>query len=367
MNQINQKTPAIMITIDVEDWFQVENFKPYIPFSTWDTRELRVEQNVHKLLDLFDSFNENVLKEKDGITNRKEWLNDENEKVDISQLHPEGEKKINQVNPVNPVGKGNSKLANGQNNSKLKIQKSKLPRKVKATFFVLGWIAQRLPNMVREIGHRGHEIASHGYNHELCGNINHSDLKQDLLKSKKLLEDITGSEIYGYRAPSFSIDNDILKVIEDCGYQYDSSYNSFSLHGRYGKVNLNGQPKHGIAIKLSDTFYELPITNLKLRIKNSKFKIELPWGGGGYFRLIPWPIFKYGMEMILNKDKAIIFYMHPWELDASQPKINQAKLNYRFRHYTNLGKTKNKLTELIIGFSDSNFISCRNYIADLDT
>ena len=141
-----------------------------------------------------------------------------------------------------------------------------MPREIKATFFVLGWIAERLPNYGKEVRHRGHEIASHGYNHDLCGTINHNDLKQDLIKSKKLLEDITGTEIYGYRAPSFSIDNDILNVIQDCGYLYDSSYNSFGLHGRYGKVNLNGQPKNGIAIKLSDTFYELPISNLKLKI-----------------------------------------------------------------------------------------------------
>ena len=226
MKPTNQNPHSIMITIDVEDWFQVENFKPYIPFSTWNSCELRVEKNVHKLLDLFDS-------------------------ITVSNS-------INTTNTINAINFRDSGI------SKLKIQKVKLPRRVRATFFILGWIAERLPNLVKEVWDRGHEVASHGYNHELCGSINHKDLKQDLIKSKKLLEDITGSEIYGYRAPSFSINDDILQIIEDCGYRYDSSYNSFGLHGRYGKINLNGQPKKGIAYKISDSFYEIPISNLKI-------------------------------------------------------------------------------------------------------
>ena len=102
--------------------------------------------------------------------------------------------------------------------------------------------------------------------------------------------------------------------------------------------------------------------NSKLKIKNSKFKIELPWGGGGYFRLIPWKIFKCGMKSMINHDKAIIFYMHPWELDPSQPRVNQAKFSYRFRHYTNLNRTEGKLNSLLKGFSACNFVSCESYI-----
>jgi len=320
------KTPCILITIDVEDWFQVENFKSYIPFSTWDACELRVEKNVHKLLDLFDSIDLN---------------NQNNSKSSPREIHSnESEADFTGV----------------------KIQNSKLPRRVKATFFVLGWLAERLPHMVREINERGHEVASHGYNHNLCSTINKNDLKKELLKSKTLLENITGAEVCGFRAPSFSIDNNILKVIEDCGYKYDSSYNSFSFHGRYGKINLTSYLKHGIAIKLSDSFYEVPISNLKLITINSKNKIELPWGGGGYFRLIPWWIFYHGMLMILKKNKAIIFYMHPWELDPSQPRVNQAKPSYRFRHYSNLKRTESKLKSLFRGFSDCRFVSCKEYI-----
>jgi len=114
---------------------------------------------------------------------------------------------------------------------------------VRGTFFVLGWLAERLPHLVREIHSRGHEVASHGYYHNLCNEQSHEDLKNDLSNSKSLLEDIIGTQVYGYRAPSFAITNDILKIIEDCGYLYDSSYNSFSMHRRYDQISVsqNGQ------------------------------------------------------------------------------------------------------------------------------
>ena len=308
-----------MLTIDVEDWFQVENFKPWIPFSTWDQYELRVERNVHRILDLFDS--------------------------------------TNSTNPINPTN----------------------PTNPKTTFFVLGWIAERLPHLVRELQKRGHEIASHGYNHELCHQVPHNDLKADLIKSKKLLEDIIGEPIYGYRAPSFSINADILKIIKDCGYLYDSSYNSFSLNDRYGKVDLSKYQNNGSAIKLSENFYELPISNLKLSInpinssnpKNSTNSTNpicfvLPLGGGGYFRLIPFHVFKYGVRSILNKGKDYLFYMHPWEIDPEQPRVRAASRQYKFRHYINLGKTHSKLTRLIESFNQCRFITCKQYLEKRD-
>ena len=137
---------SILITIDVEDWFQVENFKQHIPFSSWDSRELRVEKNTHRLLDLFDS----------------------------TALH-------NQQPTTNNTH----------------------PKKLCATFFVLGWLAERLPNLIREIHSRGHEVASHGYRHNLCNLESKEDLRKDLIKSKKLLEDIIGSPVVGYRAQVF--------------------------------------------------------------------------------------------------------------------------------------------------------------------
>ena len=307
-----ENTKHILITIDVEDWFQVENFKPWIPFSSWSSYELRVEKNTHRLLDLFDSY--------------------------ISTRNSEPGTR----NPIN------------------------------ATFFVLGWLAERLPNLVREIHQRGHEVASHGFIHNLTEQQSDDDLKQDLSDSKKLLEDIIGAPIFGYRAPSFAINNNILNIIEDCGYFYDSSYNSFALHGRYGHVDFSKNDRKGIAIQISKIqnpkskiLYELPISNLQFSIKNQKSKIKnlvLPWGGGGYFRLIPFYLFKFGIQSIFKKENAYVFYMHPWEIDPEQPRVHSASLFYKFRHYVNLSKTATKLSSFMDSFKQHRFITCHEYL-----
>ena len=302
----------ILLTIDVEDWFQVENFKNYIPFSSWPSYELRVEKNSHRILDLLDS-----------IT-----------------LEP---------------------------SSLLASQLSSRKNSPKASFFVLGWLAERLPGLVREIHSRGHEVASHGYNHNLCNQQSCEDLKKDLKDSKKLLEDIIGSQVYGYRAPSFAINNDILQVIEDCGYLYDSSYNSFAMHERYGRLDLSKNENKGVAVKISNNFYELPISNIKFSIQNSKSKIQnlqLPWGGGGYFRIIPLSLFKMGVNSILNKYKAYIFYMHPWEIDSKQPRIKEASYFFKFRHYVNLHKNASKFSSFIKYFRKYSFTTCHKYLTE---
>lgn len=287
----------ILITIDIEDWFQVENFKQYIPFSSWDSYELRVEKNTHKILDLLDSQHSNP------------------------------------NNPTNP----------------------------KATFFILGWIAERLPHLVREIHSRCHEVASHGYYHNLCNKQSVQDLKKDLKYSKKLLEDIIGSKVVGYRAPSFAINDDILKIIEDCGYYYDSSFNSFELHSRYGKVDLNKNRRKGIAFQISDIFCELPISNIKL------WNSVLPFGGGAYFRLIPYLLFRMGVKSILNSEKTYLLYLHPWEIDPEQPRVNNASIFFKFRHYVNLNKTACKLASFIETFKECSFITCRHYLKQMLT
>ncbi|MFA5905878.1 MAG: polysaccharide deacetylase family protein, partial [Desulfobacula sp.] len=158
----SEEKKYILLTFDVEDWFQVENFKEYISFSTWNSFELRVEKNTHKILDFLDSFS----------------------------------------------------------------------FKPKATFFILGWIAEKLPKLVQEIHKRGHEVASHGNDHHLCANLTETDLLMDLKSSKECLETIIGSRVYGFRAPSFALDDRVLRTIAKAGYLYDSSYNSFSAHGR---------------------------------------------------------------------------------------------------------------------------------------
>jgi polysaccharide deacetylase family protein (PEP-CTERM system associated) len=333
----------ILLTIDVEDWFQVENFKPWIPFSTWDQRELRVERNVHLLLDLFDEFEVRGQKPKDrnqGSDFRRQKKAETRHRRNVS----------NHFHLGNDLGKKKS-----QKSSKSCLKEASRNR-IKATFFVLGWLAERLPNLVREIQSRGHEVASHGCNHELPELLSVDELKQELTGSKKILEDILGVEVAGYRAPSFSINDDILKTIQDSSYLYDSSYNSFSLHGRYGKVSLNGASKKGIAHKLSSGFYELPVSNLMIN------RWVLPLGGGAYFRLIPLSIFHLGIKNIFKHQDAYMFYVHPWEFDPEQPKVNQAGFNFKFRHYTNLSKTQARLKSLIESFDDCQFVSCHEYL-----
>jgi hypothetical protein len=202
--------------------------------------------------------------------------------------------------------------------------------------------------------------------------------------------------VVGYRAPSFAITDSILKTIEDCGYRYDSSYNSFGLHGRYGRISLNGTDKLGIARKLSDNFYELPISNLSIKNplsyarpvklfendseanltgelpafssernvkKNMVSKsFVLPFGGGGYFRLLPLPIFNLGLKIILRQQDAYVFYAHPWEFDPTQPRVSQASSSFKFRHYANLNKTQAKLRSLIESFDHCQFATCSEYL-----
>ena len=279
---------SILLTFDVEDWFQVENFKEYISFDSWDSHKLRVEKNTHTILNLLDSFN----------------------------------------------------------------------FKPKATFFILGWIARRLPHLVKEINNRGHEVANHGDHHHLCTKQSLKEVFNDLKKGKEILEDIIGKRVYGYRAPSFAINNDILQIIKETGHIYDSSFNSFSMHGRYGTIDLSDNNQKNITNKISDNFYELPISNLNIRQK------IMPLGGGGYFRLIPFPLFKLGMNQVIKKDKAFLFYSHPWEFDPGQPSVEQASTGFKFRHYINLDKTHSKLASLIKNFKNLKFTTCIDYIGN---
>ncbi|VFQ44332.1 XrtA system polysaccharide deacetylase [Desulfoluna butyratoxydans] len=280
---------AFLFTVDVEDWFQVENFKPWIPFESWPHRELRVERNIHRLLDLLD-----------GGEERRE-----------------------------------------------------------ATFFVLGWLAERYPHLVREIHTRGHEIASHGFNHHLPAMQTQKALREDLVRSRKLLEDTIGEAVQGYRAPSFAVNKEVLSLIQECGYRYDSSYNSFDRHGRYGRLDVSGYPRRGIAIELDDSFYEMPVSNLTAAGQ------VIPWGGGGYFRMIPAPVYVAGMRRQMDRDGAFVFYTHPWELDPGQPRVKGASAQYAFRHYVNLGATARKLIHCFSGLKGSRFTGCRSYLNEV--
>jgi polysaccharide deacetylase family protein (PEP-CTERM system associated) len=345
--------PSFLLTIDVEDWFQVENLRPWIPFSTWDSRELRVEANVNRLLDLFDSF-------------KLPKFQAEDVRAPCS-VHPEPSPLKD--NPVNPAGKfsGSAPRSNPTNSTN---PKSPTNRSLRATFFVLGWIAKRLPHLVRKIATRGHEVASHGTSHRMCNQLSEADLRNELAGSKHLLEDITGTEVSGFRAPNFSVSDRVISILQESGYRYDSSYNNFSLHGRYGKISLNGQPKAGVAFKLADGFFELQISNLSLlsflalgNLATRNFShFYLPWSGGAYFRLMPVSIFTRGVRAIIQNTGAYVFYMHPWEVDPGQPRFKQASLNSKLKHYTNLGTTHAKLCRLVGEFADCSFQSCKEYL-----
>lgn len=300
----------LLITVDVEDWFQVENFRDCIPFSSWSSCQMRVEQNTHVLLDFFD-----LAAEKSG-------------------------------QPITPRISGDR----AGPSASLGLH---------GTFFVLGWIARRLPNLVREIQSRGHEVASHGEDHFLHHDCSRKKLKSDLSDSKRLLEDIIGREVHGYRAPSFSIDDDALKLIEDCGYQYDSSFNSFRGNARYGKIDLSNKERQGIAYKVSEAFHELPISNIPI---GSGW---LPVGGGGYFRVIPTTLMRWCIRRILENEGAYLFYIHPWEIDLHQPRVKGCSRLSRYRHYANLHKTLPKLSGLIDTFRECRFSSCRQYLDSL--
>ena len=429
----------ILLTIDVEDWFQVENFKQYIPFSSWPSRELRVEKNTHKILDLLDSQKSELARRQSGgvrsqslpavsLVGSEVNFNKPNKPLPREFHASESEADL--------TGASNSLRRRRIDLSQFRQETEKIKKSIKscescqkktktplATFFVLGWIAERLPNLVREIHARGHEVASHGYYHNLCNHQSYEDLKTDLTDSKKLLEDIIGAPIYGYRAPSFAINEDILKVIEDCGYLYDSSYNSFSMHGRYGRLNLSQNGRKGIALQIpatrtphpathyqqpatstqqratsnqqpvpsneqpatsneqpatsnqypatstnhqSSILYELPISNLKFSPHGAEIRnLILPWGGGAYFRLIPFPLFKMGVQSILKKQGAYLFYFHPWEIDPQQPRVDNAPPFFKFRHYTNLDKTHSKLFRLIQSFEHCNFVTCSQYLSTI--
>jgi polysaccharide deacetylase family protein (PEP-CTERM system associated) len=243
---------------------------------------------------------------------------------------------------------------------------------IHATFFILAWIAARLPHLVREIAARGHEVASHGCNHTLSKCMSGQELKRDLIDSKKRLEDTIASPVVGYRAPSFGVDDNMLNTIAECGYRYDSSYNSFSLHGRYGKITLNGQPRAGIAYQLADNFFELPVSNLDMEnLVGARCTVQgarrtrqlvLPWGGGAYFRLLPLGVFRRGVRAIIDRAGAYLFYLHPWEIDPEQPRVGQASRAARFKHYTNLEKTLGRLRRVIEAFADCRFVGCGEYV-----
>lgn len=262
------------LTIDVEDYFQVNAFARHIRKEEWDRYPLRVEQNTHRILDMLDEFG------------------------------------------------------------------------VKATFFVLGWVAERVPALVREIQRRGHEIACHGYGHQLIYSIGPDKFREDVSKARIILEDICGEQVIGYRAPSYSITSKslwALDILVEEGFCYDSSIFPV-IHDTYGIPDGERFP-HTIQTG-AGPLVEFPLTTLSFQLGWKK--MCLPIAGGGYLRLLPVGIIRRGIVAINQRERQpAVLYFHPWEIDPGQPRID-ACFKSRFRHYLNLNRTEEKLRKLLV-------------------
>jgi polysaccharide deacetylase family protein (PEP-CTERM system associated) len=261
------------ISIDVEDYFQVEAFFGVIDRANWDTFECRVERNIDVILDL---------------------------------LATSGSR---------------------------------------ATFFTLAWIAERYPAVVRKIVANGHELASHGSDHRRADTQTYAEFFADVAHAKRVLEDLGGTEVKGYRAPSFSVMRGNLWALEalaSAGYRYSSSINPIA-HDNYG---IPEAPRFAFHPFAGDPFLEIPVTSLRL------FGRNWPCGGGGFFRLLPYPVNSAALSHVMRRDRQpCVFYFHPWEVDAGQPRIHAAGPKSRFRHYLNLRKMQPRLARLMKDYS----------------
>ncbi|MEM7257439.1 MAG: XrtA system polysaccharide deacetylase [Pseudomonadota bacterium] len=259
---------ANAMTVDVEDYFQVSAFEPYVSRANWKNFAGRVEENTDRILQLFDQHD------------------------------------------------------------------------VKATFFTLGWVAEHYPSLVKRIVAAGHDLASHGWDHQRVTNLSESEFAEDLKKSKSSLEDVSGSPVTGYRAPSYSFTREnswAHKVLLEAGYQYSSSIAPIK-HDLYG---IPDAPRFAHRY-VDEKILELPITTTRIFGKN------YPCGGGGWFRLYPYRLSKWAIDRVNSNDReAAIFYFHPWEIDPEQPRIDNVDMRTRFRHYQNLGQMEQKITRLL--------------------
>ncbi|GAA5218545.1 XrtA system polysaccharide deacetylase [Corallincola platygyrae] len=258
------------MTIDVEDYFQVEAFAGIVKRSEWDNYERRVAISTRKALALFAEHD------------------------------------------------------------------------AKATFFILGWVAEREPELVREVVAAGHEVASHGYGHERVCGLTPEQFAADVGRAKKLLEDISGKAVEGYRAPCFSISQDnqwAHDIILEAGHSYSSSIYPIK-HDLYGVPDAPTTP-----FRLPNGLIEIPASTLKMGGHN------LPISGGGYFRLLPLSLTRWALKKHAREQGQVVFYFHPWELDTAQPRMIQASRKSKFRHYLNLERMEPRLSALLSEFN----------------
>ncbi len=216
-------------------------------------------------------------------------------------------------------------------------------KNVKATFFTLGWVAERYPQLVREIVQRGHELACHGYSHVRVTEQSPEEFRQDVSLAKKILEDVSGVEVTGYRAASYSIGRNnlwALKILENLGFRYSSSIYPVK-HDLYGMPDA---PRFAFHPEVAPGLLEVPISTLPLGRRN------LPCGGGGFFRLYPYWFSRWAMRRINGEGRPAVFYFHPWEVDPGQPRPTGLKPRTRLRHYLNLKKMEDRVRRLLEDF-----------------
>lgn len=215
-------------------------------------------------------------------------------------------------------------------------------RGISATFFTLGWIAERYPALVRRIVAGGHELASHGYGHERVSDLSQQAFFQDIHRAKSLLQDIAGVAVQGYRAPSFSIGQGnlwALDVLQRVGYRYSSSIYPVA-HDHYGTPDA---PRFAHQIRAG--LIEVPPTTVRL------FSRNFPASGGGYFRFFPYAVSRWMLRRMHHQDQSpAVFYFHPWEIDAEQPRVPGIGAKTRFRHYVNVGLMEQRLRRLLQDF-----------------
>ena len=265
--------PRNAMSVDVEEWFQVQAFRTAIGAADWDVLPWRIEATAERVLEIFA---------RSGV---------------------------------------------------------------RATFFTLGWIAARHPALVRRIVDAGHELASHGSDHGLVHELGEAGFRADVRRAKRVLEDAGGTAVAGYRAPTFSITAGRTPwahaVLADEGYGYSSSVFPIrhDLYGAPGAPRGPHRPDPGGVV-------ELPMSTV------SAFGRILPCSGGGWFRLAPYPVFRAGLRRInAVEGRSGIFYFHPWELDAGQPRVRRAPRLSRFRHYSRLGSMAGRLERLLQDFA----------------
>jgi len=214
----------------------------------------------------------------------------------------------------------------------------------KSTFFTLGWVAKRCPELIKAIVDQGHELASHGFSHQRATEMTRSEFFSDVQQSKHILEDLSGKEVIGYRAPSFSINDSntwVYDVLLELGFQYSSSTYPIS-HDLYGVPNWPRFPYLRDESSESQKLIEIPIPTLR------KNDVNTGIGGGGYFRLYPYWLSKRRIDKFHQQERQpYSFYFHPWEIDPKQPRVKEAPLKSKFRHYINLSKMEGKLEQLL--------------------